>query len=85
MVAEAARDHDGVSFSVTPAFGVHEKLGEIILGRAGIAVNPAFATMDHSRCWDPACSQELCGDACRAKQPETSSEATKATAAPVAG
>lgn len=35
MVAEVAASHPGVSFSVTPAFGIHEKLGEIILERVG--------------------------------------------------
>ena len=36
MVAEVALSHPGVSFSVTDAFGIHEKLGEIILMRAGL-------------------------------------------------
>ena len=36
MVAEAAKAHPGVSYSVTPAFGVHEKLGEVVLERVGI-------------------------------------------------
>jgi sirohydrochlorin ferrochelatase len=36
MVAEAAKEHPGVSYSVTPAFGVHEKLGEVVLERVGI-------------------------------------------------
>ncbi len=69
MVAEAARPHPAVTFTVTPAFGVHEKLAEIILGRAGIVPDPGFNTTDTSRCWDPACSMTLCGDACRARQP----------------
>jgi sirohydrochlorin ferrochelatase len=68
MVGEASANHPGVTFSVTPAFGVQEKLGEIILGRAGIKVDPAFTAMDASRCWDPQHSEALCGDACRAKQ-----------------
>src|ERR1043166_6847335 len=37
MVAEAAAKHPGVKFSVTPAFGVHEKLGEVVLERAGVS------------------------------------------------
>lgn len=69
LVAEASRSHPAVKFSVKPAFGVHEKLAEIILGRAGVPVAPEFAATDASRCWDPACSLTLCGDACRAKQP----------------
>ncbi len=36
MVADVASAHPGVAWSVTPAFGIHEKLGEIILGRAGL-------------------------------------------------
>ena len=36
MVAEVADAHPGVAYSVTEAFGIHEKLGEIILMRAGI-------------------------------------------------
>jgi len=36
MVAEAAAPYPGVRYRVTPAFGVHEKLGEIIAERAGV-------------------------------------------------
>lgn len=36
LVAEAAAKYAGVTYTVTPAFGVHEKLGEVILERAGI-------------------------------------------------
>jgi len=70
MVAEVATSYPGVSFSVTPAFGVHEKLGDIILSRAGLHVDPAFDQETANRCWDPACSEQLCGDACRAKTVE---------------
>ncbi len=81
MVAAAARSNATASFTVTPAFGVHEKLAEIVLGRAGIRVDPAFNTTDASRCWDPACSMILCGDACRAQQ-RAASKAILATASP---
>ncbi len=37
MVAEAARPFPEVSFRVTAAFGVHEKLAELILVRTGIS------------------------------------------------
>ena len=66
MVAEVALNHEGVTFLVTPAFGVHEKLGEIVLGRAGIPIAHPLSADEASRCWDPACSEKLCGDACRA-------------------
>lgn len=41
MVAEVATAHSGVTFSVTPPFGIHEKLGEIILARAGMEASPS--------------------------------------------
>ena len=41
MIDEAAKHFPGVTFSVTPAFGVHEKLGEVVLERAGIVSAPA--------------------------------------------
>jgi sirohydrochlorin ferrochelatase len=68
MVAEAARSHPGVRYSVTPAFGVHEKLGELILDRAGIPIAKSWSDADAERCWDPECSRTLCGEACRARQ-----------------
>jgi sirohydrochlorin ferrochelatase len=37
MVAEAGAKHPGVRYSVTAAFGVHEKLGEVVLERAGVS------------------------------------------------
>jgi sirohydrochlorin ferrochelatase len=66
LVAAVAREFPHVTFSVTPAFGVHEKLAELILERAGIDATQ-FVEADADRCWDPACSEKLCGDACRAK------------------
>jgi sirohydrochlorin ferrochelatase len=42
MVNAAAANHPGVTFSVTPPFGIEEKLGEIILARAHLsAESPA--------------------------------------------
>jgi sirohydrochlorin ferrochelatase len=67
MVAEAARAFPHVTFSVTPAFGVHEKLAELILDRAGVEAVVPIEGVEADRCWDPDCSQKLCGDACRAK------------------
>lgn len=67
MVAAAASAFPRVTFSVTPAFGVHEKLAELILDRAGIEPVRSFEGADADRCWDPECSEKLCGDACRVK------------------
>ncbi|MDQ6770059.1 MAG: cobalamin biosynthesis protein CbiX [Gemmatimonadota bacterium] len=39
MVAAVAHAYPNVSFSVTPAFGLHEKLAEVVLERAGIGAN----------------------------------------------
>jgi sirohydrochlorin ferrochelatase len=61
LVAEAAKPHKGVTFRVTPAFGVHEKLAELILLRAGVAARPVEA----DRCWHPSGVVCSCGDACR--------------------
>jgi sirohydrochlorin ferrochelatase len=36
LVSEAAARHPGVAFTVTPAFGIHEKLAEVVLERAGV-------------------------------------------------
>jgi sirohydrochlorin ferrochelatase len=67
MVAQAAKIFPHVTFNVTPAFGVHEKLAELILDRAGIEPVKAFVGAEADRCWDPHCSETLCGDACRAR------------------
>jgi len=67
MVSEAARTFPQVTFSVTPAFGVHEKLAELILDRAGVEAVARIEGVEADRCWDPECSEKLCGDACRAK------------------
>jgi sirohydrochlorin ferrochelatase len=39
MVARVAEAFPGVGFSVTPAFGLHDKLAEVVLQRAGIGIN----------------------------------------------
>jgi sirohydrochlorin ferrochelatase len=36
MVAQAARAFPDVSFNVTPAFGLHEKLAQVVLERAAV-------------------------------------------------
>jgi len=36
LVAEAAAQYPAVTCTVTPAFGIHEKLGEVVLERAGV-------------------------------------------------
>jgi len=36
MVAEAAARYPEVQYTVTPAFGIHEKLAEVVLERSGV-------------------------------------------------
>ncbi len=67
MVAATAATHRGVVFNVTPAFGVHEKLADLILSRAGIDRH-ASAAHDFDCCWSPDKAEISCGDACRVKQ-----------------
>lgn len=74
MVEDAARAHPQVSFSVTPAFGVHEKLAEVVLERAG--VSPAGTMPDAACCMRSTGRPErFCSDGCR--------EVTSASAATV--
>jgi sirohydrochlorin ferrochelatase len=65
MVAEAAAMHPGITFAVTPAFGVHEKLAEVILRRADVAMTRPMSAADACRCWHPTESGVACGNACR--------------------
>ena len=67
IVAQSAKSFGHVTYNVTPAFGVHEKLAELVLDRAGVEPVKAFVGSEADRCWDPDCSETLCGDACRAR------------------
>jgi hypothetical protein len=62
-----------VTFRVTPAFGVHEKLGELILLRAGVTPRPGVAPLlvGAERCWHPSGVLGTCGDACRSEPADT--------------
>jgi sirohydrochlorin ferrochelatase len=68
MVAEAAASHPGVEHVVTPAFGVHEKLAEVILARAEIDPARQIAGEEACRCWNPDGAVGACGSGCRAVQ-----------------
>ena len=67
LVAQAAVRHPGVSHRMTDAFGVHEKLGELILLRAGVEAARDFAPGEAACCWHPSRSGAACGAACRAR------------------
>ncbi len=69
MVAEAAAAHPGVTHRVTSAFGVHEKLAEVICERAGIT--PSGVPLEPGCCVRPEGTAERhCGEACRALRTE---------------
>jgi sirohydrochlorin ferrochelatase len=78
MVAEAAAAHPEISVRVTSAFGVHEKLAELILGRAGLPVARTLSPEEATRCWHASMSGTACGDACRC-HPESGSIAATGT------
>ncbi|HEX5830995.1 MAG TPA: CbiX/SirB N-terminal domain-containing protein [Gemmatimonadaceae bacterium] len=67
LVAEAAARHPGVRVRTVAPFGVHEKLAEVILLRAGVAVVRPLGTSEASRCWHPTCDGAACGEGCRAR------------------
>jgi len=67
LVAEAARAFPDTAYRVTDAFGVHEKLAELIALRAGIEVANAVDAADACRCWEPNGQVGSCGAACAAR------------------
>jgi sirohydrochlorin ferrochelatase len=67
LVQEAATAFPQIVFRVTPAFGVHEKLAELIAMRAGVDVANPMAAGDACRCWEPNGTVGACGSACAAR------------------
>lgn len=64
LVAEAAASYPGVRCRVTPAFGVHDRLAEVILERAAV---PVAASAAPCACVRPeGTAERYCGDGCRA-------------------
>jgi sirohydrochlorin ferrochelatase len=81
MVGEAAAPYPQLSVRVTSAFGVHEKLGEIILGRAGLPVANPLGAEEAARCWHSSQSGTACGDACRCHPVSESVTSTRSVVA----
>ena len=67
LVAEAATAFPHVSYRVTGAFGVHEKLAELIALRAGVDVAKRISAEESCRCWDSESRIGSCGAACAAR------------------
>ena len=76
LVAAAAAAHPALDVRVTTAFGVHEKLAELILGRAGLPVAHPLTDAEATRCWHSSRSTTACGDACRCHPVAAASEVT---------
>jgi len=64
-VAAAAEDFPDLDVRVTNAFGVHEKLAELILERAGLPVANPLTADEAAHCWHSTHNGTACGDACR--------------------
>ena len=67
LVAEAAKAFPQVVYRVTDAFGVHEKLAELIALRAGVDVANPVSAGEACRCWDSNGRAGSCGAACAAR------------------
>src|SRR4051812_204166 len=67
LVEEAAREFPQITYRVTDAFGVHEKLAELIAFRAGVDVAAPLSAADACRCWDSDGRVGACGNACAAR------------------
>jgi sirohydrochlorin ferrochelatase len=76
LVSEAARDFPHVTYRVTDAFGVHEKLAELIALRAGVEIAHALSPAEACRCWEPNGAVGSCGVACSARTAERLASAT---------
>jgi len=66
LVAEAAKEFPDLTYRVTDAFGVHEKLAELIALRAGVDIAAPIDSRDACRCWEPDGKVGACGAACAA-------------------
>jgi sirohydrochlorin ferrochelatase len=78
LVADAAVSFPALDVRVTSAFGVHEKLAELILGRAGVSVASPLTDAEATRCWHSSQSETACGDACRCRPVAPSSRTSEA-------
>ena len=76
LVSEAAAAFPNIAFRVTGAFGIHEKLAELIAIRTGVELSTPTAG-DPCKCWEPNGEVGSCGAACAAKQAPQSATATR--------
>jgi sirohydrochlorin ferrochelatase len=76
LVSEAAAAFPNIAFRVTGAFGVHEKLAELIAIRTGVELATSLTSAESCRCWEPNGDVGSCGAACAAKQAPQATTAT---------
>ena len=79
MVAAAAKDFPQLEVRVTNAFGVHEKLAELILERAGLPIANPLVADEAAHCWHSTRNGVACGDACRCHPVSGAVDAASAT------
>jgi len=77
LVSEAAAPFPSVTFRVTGAFGIHEKLAELIAIRTGIGLATSLTSADACKCWEPRGDVGSCGAACAAKQATQTTTASR--------
>ncbi len=68
LVSEAAAAFPNVAFRVTGAFGLHEKLAELISIRTGVELATLLTSAESCKCWEPNGEVGSCGMACAARQ-----------------
>ncbi len=76
LVGEAARPFPGVTYQVTDAFGVNEKLAEVIAHRAGVALAEPAPHAGAPHCWDAEQRIDTCGVACAVHDADRMARAT---------
>lgn len=76
LVAEAAAAFPHVTYRMTGAFGVHEKLAELIAIRTGVELTTPLAPGDNCRCWEPNGEVGACGMACAARDADRTTTAS---------
>jgi sirohydrochlorin ferrochelatase len=67
LVQEAAAGHPHVAVRVTAAFGVNEKLAEVIAQRASVDIVRTISANEACSCWEPGGMVGACGGACAAR------------------
>lgn len=79
LVAETADTFPHVTYRLTPAFGVHAKLAELIAERAGVEI-VSRVDANACTCWEPSGAVGACGAACAGQPADRLAPAPSSTA-----